>query len=199
MNKKTNDTKYRKQGKKITNSSAVNGMDKLKERVKELNCLYGLTKIVKNNKLSIGEALQSIVELLPPSWQYPDVTCTRINLDGREFKTDNFKETKWSQVSNIIADNKKIGVLEVYYLKEKPRMDEGSFLIEERRLIDAVSDLIGEFIKERRTKEKLEQQRKKLDYAEKVMSGDGRKKPSDAEIIRKKQNWEVIIELLIER
>ena len=150
MNKKTNDMKHSKQGKKITKSSAGNGMDKLKERVKELNCLYGLTKIVKDSKLSIGEALQKIVELLPPSWRYPDVTCTRINLDGREFKTDNFKETKWSQISNIIADNKKIGVLEVYYLKEKPRMDEGPFLIEERRLIDAVSDLIGEFIKERR-------------------------------------------------
>jgi len=197
MNKKTNDIKHSKQGKKITKSSAGNGMDKLKERVKELNCLYGLTKIVKNSKLSIDEALQKIVELLPPSWRYSDVTCTRINLDGREFKTDNFKETKWSQISNIIADNKKIGVLEVYYLKEKPRKDEGPFLIEERRLIDAVSDLIGEFINERRTKEELEQQRKKLDYAEKFMSGGGKGKPSDAETIGKKQDWEVIIELLI--
>ena len=197
MNKKIDNTKYDKRDENIIKTSTSNDINQLKERVKELNCLYGLTKIVKDSKLSIGEALQKIVELLPPSWQYPDLTCTRINLDKREFKTNNFKETKWSQISNIIADNNKIGVLEVYYLKEKPLMDEGPFLIEERRLIDAVSDFIGEFIKERRTKEELEHQRKKLDYAEKIMSEGEKKRSSDAEIIGKKQDWEVIIDLLI--
>ena len=87
--------------------------------------------------------------------QYPDITCTIIAIDDKEYKTNNFKETKWSQVSNIILDDKKIGVLEVYYLEEKPRLDEGPFLIEERRLIDAISDLLGKYIGESRIKEAL--------------------------------------------
>ena len=83
----------------------------LKERVKELNCLYHLTKIVKNIKLNYNEALDQIAKLIPPAWQYPDITCARITIDNHDYKTENFKETRWSQVSNIISNNKKIGFL----------------------------------------------------------------------------------------
>ncbi len=168
MNKKTKE-------KKSTNSLSHYQMDELKERVKELDCLYGLTSIVKDGNLSTGEALQKIIELIPPAWQYPDITCTRITIDDKEYKTNNFKETKWSQVSNIILDDKKIGVLEVYYLEEKPQLGEGPFLIEERRLIDAISDLLGKYIGERRIKEAF----------------------AESKTAEKKQDWEVIIDLLI--
>ncbi len=190
MDKKT-------KGKKSTDYSSHYQRDKLKERVKELDCLYGLTSIVKDRTLSTDEALQKIIKLIPPAWQYPDITCARITTDNKEYKTNNFKETKWSQVSNVIADNKKIGTLEVYYLEEKPELDEGSFQLEERRLIDAISNLIGKFIDERQAKEEIEQQRKKLDYAEKFMSGGGRTTPLESNITEKKQDWEVIIDLLI--
>ena len=190
MNKKTNEKES------IVPSSPYQ-MDKLKERIKELDCLYGLTNIVKDKNLSTEEALQKIIKLIPPAWQYPDITCTRITIGNKEYKTNNFKETKWSQISNIIVDDKKIGNLEVYYLKEKSQSDEGSFLIEERRLLDAISDLLGKYVGERRIKEELEQQRKKLDYVEKFASGGGRDAQLESKIAEKKQDWEVIIDLLI--
>jgi len=149
--------------------------DELKERVKELDCLYGLTEIVKDKSLSKKQALQKIIELIPPAWQYPKITCARLTIEGEVFKTKNFKETKWSQVSNIIVDEKKIGQLEVYYLEEKPQLIEGPFLIEERRLIDAISDLLSKYIEESRIKEAL----------------------TESKISEKKQDWEVIIDLLI--
>ena len=161
--------------KKNTNRSTHEQMDKLKERVKELDCLYGLTEIVKNKNLSQDEVLNKIIKLIPPAWQYPSITCSRITVEGKEYKTKNFKETKWSQVSNIIVDDKKIGTLEVYYLEEKPQVDEGPFLIEERRLIDAISDLLGKYIEENRIKEAL----------------------TESKSSEKKQDWEVIIGLLI--
>ena len=123
-------------------NEATNGnmMHELKERVKELNCFYRITKIVNDSKLSIDEALQRIVELMPPAWQFPDVTCVRISLEGRkEFKTENYKRTKWTLSSDIVVDEKKIGALEVYYLEEKPQVGEGPFLLEERRLIDGIA------------------------------------------------------------
>jgi len=168
MNKKNKQKKNNKQ----SNNSHI---DKLKERVKELDCLYGLTEIVKNKHLSKNEVLQKIIKLIPPAWQYPNITCSRLILDGDVYKTKNFKETKWSQVSNVIVDDKKVGTLEVYYLEEKPQMDEGPFLIEERRLIDAISDLLGKFIEENKIKEAL----------------------TESKTSEKKQDWEVIIDLLI--
>ncbi len=157
------------------------GIDALKERVKELNCLYSLTNIVKDKKTSLDESLQKIVELIPPAWQYPDITCARITVDNKEYKTKNFQVTRWKQTSEIVYDDKKIGAIEVYYLEERPEIDEGPFLIDERRLLDAISDLLGKYIEETKIK-------KEIDRAEKII------KEAENE---KKQDWEVITDLLI--
>lgn len=166
-------------------------MNELKERVKELNCLYGLTKIVKNTKYSVDEALQNIIALIPPAWQYPEITCARISFEGgKEYTTKDFRESKWSQISNIIADEKKIGVLEVYYTEERPILHEGPFLKEERRLIDAIATLIGQFFEERRVKEELK--KKKIAPYVKPLTDSKTER-----FTKKKQDWEVIIDLLI--
>lgn len=197
MADKTDFTKYQKKDEPNTTTVAQNGtmIHELKERVKELNCFYRITKIVRNSKLSIDEALQEIVKVIPPAWQYPEIACVRIYLEGREFKTDNFHQTEWRLDSNIVVDEKKIGVLEVFYLEEQPQANEGPFLTEERKLIDAIADLLGKFIEERRIKEELERQRQKLDYVEKMMKAEGEPLAKIRQD-EKKQDWEVILELL---
>ena len=40
----------------------------LRERVKELTCLYGIARLAAQPNLSVEEILQNIVELLPPAW-----------------------------------------------------------------------------------------------------------------------------------
>jgi predicted nucleotidyltransferase len=182
------------------NIESMNGnmIHELKERVKELNCFYRITRIVNDSKLSIDEALQKIVELIPSAWQFPDITCVRIVLDKRkEFKTENFKKTKWTLESNLVIDEKKIGALEIYYLEEKPITDEGSFLKEERRLIDAISGVVGKFIEERRIKEELDQQRRRLDLVEKIMKAEEKEAEVKSKIPEKKHDWEVILDLLV--
>jgi pyruvate,water dikinase len=197
MEDKTDLTKYQKKDDQITSGIASNGtmIHELKERVKELNCFYRITKIIRNSKLSIDEALQEIVKVIPPAWQYPDQTCVRIYLEGREFKTDNFQATQWNQVSDLVVDEKKIGVLEIFYLEERPQANEGPFLTEERKLIDAIADLLSKFIEERRIKEELERQRQKLDFVEKMMKFEG-ETTEKTKSRDKKQDWEVILDLL---
>lgn len=156
----------------------------LKERVKELNCLYNLTHIVKDKNLTFDEAIEKIITLIPPAWQYPEITCAKITIDDKEYKTKNFKQTKWTQKSNIFLNNKKIGALEVYYTEERPEIDEGPFLIDERRLLDAITDLLSRFTEENQIKNKLSR-------AEKIIKSTGKKEEY------KKQDWEVIIDLLI--
>lgn len=196
MADKADSTMYQKKD-EMTQTVAQNGtmIHELKERVKELNCFYRITKIVRNSKLSVDEALQEIVKVIPPAWQYPDSTCVRIFLEGREFKTDNFEISDSKLDSNIIVDEKKIGVLEVYYLQEKPSANEGPFLTEERKLIDAIADLLSKFIEERRIKEELERQRQKLDYVEKMMKAEG-EPTAKIRTDEKKQDWEVILDLV---
>ena len=59
----------------------------LGERIKELNCLYSISKLRERTDFSLEDILQAIVDLIPPAWQYPEITCARIIFNGYEFKT----------------------------------------------------------------------------------------------------------------
>jgi len=137
--------------------------NKLRERIKELNCLYGLSKLIERSSISLEEIFQEMVFLIPPAWQYSDVTCVRIVFKDKEYKTDDFKMTKWKQSSDIKAGGKKSGVLEVYYLKDRPRSYEGPFMKEERNLIDAIAERLGGIIERKTAVIVLQKQKKDLE------------------------------------
>lgn len=118
----------------------------LSERVKELNCLYGLSRLAENVNDTVEDVLQGVIELIPPAWQYPKDTCARIKLKNREFKTANFVESAWKQTENIKVNGKRFGSLEVYYTKEKPTSDEGPFLKEERNLLHVIVERLGHIV-----------------------------------------------------
>jgi two-component system NarL family sensor kinase len=134
----------------------------LGEREKELNCLYGIARLVEKSDTSLEEILEGTIKLIPPAWQYPETTCARAILDDRQFTTGNFQETIWKQVSDVIVYGERIGVLEVFCLEEKPERDEGPFLIEERSLIDAISERLGRIIARKRAEETLQKSERQL-------------------------------------
>ncbi len=119
----------------------------LSERVKEISCLYSVISLLGNKTyVSDDEKLHDIVKLIPTGWQYPEDTCVQIILEGKEYKTDNFKETPWRQTSEILVNGALKGILAVSYLQEKPAKDEGPFYMEERTLIDVIAKFLGEMI-----------------------------------------------------
>ena len=62
----------------------------LRERVKELNCLYSLTRLIEENENSIDTILQGAVDLLPSSWQSPEIACARILFKEQTYQSHNF-------------------------------------------------------------------------------------------------------------
>jgi len=118
----------------------------LGERVKELNCLYGISRLVATTGISIEEVFQGTVDLIPPSWQYPEITCARIVLEEQEFSTSNYCSSPWKQRAEIPVQGNQLGSVEVVYLQEMPECDEGPFLKEERHLIDAIAERLGSTI-----------------------------------------------------
>ncbi len=127
----------------------------MKERVKELVCLYGISAISQEQNISLGEMFQRMVELLPPGWQYPEITCARLIIDNQAYCTRNFRETNWKQISEILVHDQYIGTVEVCYLEERPECDEGPFLKEERDLINAIANHISQTIEHKKTQEQL--------------------------------------------
>ena len=127
----------------------------LGERVKELNCLYGISNLVEKRDISLNEIFQGVVEIVPSSWQYSAITCSRIILESKEYRTKNFKKTSWGQVCDIKVNDQLSGKLEVYYLEEKPESHEGPFLKEERSLIGAIAERLGNIVEHRQAEEAL--------------------------------------------
>jgi signal transduction histidine kinase len=127
----------------------------LLERIKELNCLYGITRLAQRADRPLDALLTAIAELIRASWQYPDITCASIRLDGASHASENFRRTPWCQASPITVRGEECGEVEVCYLEERPDCDEGPFLREERSLIDAVSDLVGRIVAQRRAEEQM--------------------------------------------
>ncbi len=118
-------------------------MSSLRERIKELNCLYGLAQLAERHANSVDTLLKELVNFLPFSWQYPEVTCVRIVFKEKTYKTKGFKLTRWRQSSRIFMYNEPVGEVSIFYLEEKPPEDEGPFLREERALLDALAGRIG--------------------------------------------------------
>lgn len=117
----------------------------LRERLKELTCLYEITKVIAETEISTGQVLQGIVELLPPAWLYPDISSARIILEDKTYTTQGFRETPYMQSSDIIVDGEPVGAVQVAYAEKSPDLDEGPFLSEERSLIDNVARKVAHF------------------------------------------------------
>jgi DNA-binding CsgD family transcriptional regulator len=115
----------------------------LRERIKELNCLYGISQLAERNIHSLDDLLQELVNFLPYSWQYPDITCARILFKGKTYTSDRFQVTNWRQSSRIYTYHEAVGECSIFYLEECTPVDEGPFLKEERVLLDAVAEQIG--------------------------------------------------------
>jgi PAS domain S-box-containing protein len=133
----------------------------LNERVKELSFFYNVDKFIRKYT-SIEEILEKTVYVIPKSWQYPEITESCITLGNKEYKTNNFKETEWMQKADIMVDNEKAGIVAVCYLEERPTEDEGPFLKEERKLITAVAERLGDFIEHKKAEKLIRESEKRF-------------------------------------
>ncbi len=115
----------------------------VQERKKELQAFYRLSEITQKKGISTEDLYQEVANFLPESWQYPEITCARIVIGKREFRTENFIDSAWKQSAPIRVFETIVGSVDVAYLEEKVELDEGPFMKEERLLIDAIAELIG--------------------------------------------------------
>jgi signal transduction histidine kinase len=125
----------------------------LRERVKELTCLYGIAQVAEEPDLSLEASLRRIVDLLPAAWQYPETAAARITLDDQAYATAGFQLTGHRQTADILVRGQPRGAVDVVYLEDLPELAAGSFLPEEEKLIDAVAREIAVIVERGETRE----------------------------------------------
>jgi len=130
----------------------------LRERIKELDCLYGISELMERGGITEEELYQGIIDLIPPAWFYPDITCARLIIGPMEFKTENFMETEWKLEKNITVYGIKKGLIQIFYREGKPDLFNGPFLKEENHLLKIIAERLGKVIERTEAEKALKKQ-----------------------------------------
>ena len=127
----------------------------LQQHLKNLNCLYALSKIVNRQEIPLEQIFQETVYLIRQAYRYPESTCVRLTFDGVRYKTDNFEKSELSRHTQIKAHEEDVGVIEVYHLAGKTETGEESLLKEEDDLLSAVAEWLGSIAERKKAEEKM--------------------------------------------
>ena len=137
----------------------------LKQRVKELTVLRQLSMRLQRTGLSPASLCASTAETLKRAFVHADVAQVRVELNGEEFVTENWRETDWSLKQELKTRDIHIGYIEVCYLEPKPEADEGPFLTEERSLLKSVAAMLCAYLERERAVAKLNENKSLMESA----------------------------------
>ncbi len=114
----------------------------LKERIKELTCLYEVSSIIANTDFElIQDTLRAIVFSIKKGFQYPQKTDVQINCESLSIGTRPFSKDELIITSDIHIFNAKKGELIVRL--DVSETEHINFLKEEQSLLDTIALKIG--------------------------------------------------------
>ena len=131
---------------KLTEKPVESLIYELKERAKELNCLYNIEEALNERDTTVDAAFKKIVEAIPGGWQYPEITEAKITYREKVYKTKLFAYTPWIISEPINVQGMEMGAVIVAYTEDKSKKDESPFLKEEFKLLKTIADRLGHFI-----------------------------------------------------
>ncbi len=131
----------------------MDSFEQLKERAKELQCIYRVTEALKDTKRSTGRVVYDILNIIPDGWQYPGICSVKIYLENKTYTLPTFAESKWFQSADIIVDNNIIGEIKVYYQDNLGLSN--PFLPEEQQLLNTIAHRLGDYIFQKRLEKTL--------------------------------------------
>lgn len=113
----------------------------LKERIKELECLYIISSHIESGK-TLGQVLENVVANLPRGFQYPETACATLTLDGVRHPAGApaCRATRNALQADIVVNGKVRGQARISY----PRGQE--FLEEEKKLIKEIGRMISKAV-----------------------------------------------------
>jgi len=138
----------------------------LKERIKELTCLYKVSSIISiANSQNISNTLSAIASCLKKAFQFPD--CIEVLIDTQYTNTQVLTKIDTPSIcSDILVFNVKKGGILARYKEGTPHKK--AFLKEEQRLINNVALKIGDFLERIEIKNNERALRRQMERADRL-------------------------------
>ncbi len=113
----------------------------LRERLKEITCLYAIRRGMEQ-ELPADEIYQRIITHLTGAMQFPEIATAVIELDGRRFASENYsQDLAHGLQAQIMLNGKTCGRLQVFYSEDKPFL-----LPTEQGLVETITDDLGKWL-----------------------------------------------------
>lgn len=121
----------------------------LRERLKEINCFYAIRRGMESG--SLEEVCRIIFVHLSAAMQFPHTTSIRIELDGKQFISDQYDECHTREFrKQIMVYGEAYGWMEVFCSEEQPFL-----LPEEQNLIDVIGDDLGKWLEHKQAEARI--------------------------------------------
>lgn len=117
--------------------------ENLKERVKELTCLYDVSKIISQSNQIDKNILKKIISTVKKAWKFNHDAIVEIQVQDFLIATSPLPENTVFQISNIIVPEIDPGFIKVHYSTKKHISDD--FLEDEQKLLDAIASAIQNY------------------------------------------------------
>lgn len=126
--------------------------EKLRERIKELTCLYEISKIISQSNSIEKEVLKKVISSTKKAWCFNKDAIVEINILDFNLSTSKIPTETISQVSVITIPNSLTGFMKVHYPSAKYTF--ADFLEDEQKLLDTLAYEIGNYIEKFQNQEK---------------------------------------------
>lgn len=141
---------------------------RLRERVKELNCLYEISKVALEANNNVDVLVARALQIIPAAMQYPDLTETEIQIGSSKFSTPRFTKCKLVIAARLKIDKKSLGSIKIGYLKKGRGISRVTFLPEERNLLKTLARELSLFVKKASVEEEKENLQVQYQHVERL-------------------------------
>lgn len=115
----------------------------LRERAKELRCLYAVDSVVSDRGQTPAQAFRRVLQEIPAGWHNPETTGASIEYLGRCYVGPGFDQSAATMAEPIRLWQAEVGKIVV---SDAAAATEGSFLPEEGELLRRIANRIGEHL-----------------------------------------------------
>ncbi len=129
----------------------------LDKRVRELDCLYGVSQIIEHAEDDFPAAFMATARFIPRAWKDADNIWVRIHVHDQEFVSDHVQDTPWKHETPIMVFEQTSGMMEVGYIRPPQHTPADNFSDEKRKMLSAITTRLGRFLERQQTKHELAQ------------------------------------------
>ncbi len=123
--------------------------ESLRERLKEINCFFAIRRGMESG--SLEEVCRTIFVQLIEAMQFPHITSIIIELDGKQFVSDQYDKNHTQESrKQITVYGEVTGWIAVFYSEEQPFL-----LPEEQNLIDVIGDDLGKWLEHKQAEARI--------------------------------------------